>query len=778
MSTFAVLYLVDEAIFERNISCGIVSYSLEHAQHIYKRIIGHALDTFLPELAGYLGIQQHSAREITFSNGSFLRVDTTLRGGAYQLVLVSEYGKTCARNPLKAEEVVTGTLQSIPASGRVIIESTGEGNTGFYADMINQAVLESGNKLTALDYKLFFFPWYSESTYVLQDEVSYSVDLTDYFNKLEKDAGVRITQHQRNWYALQAKMLGDKMKQEFPSTVAEAFASSSDAYYFQALIEEAYADSRCLAISPYDPLQPVYVAMDIGVNDLTVLVFIQCVHGEIRVVDFYADSGKGVEFYCHFLQQEKRFLYHTIFLPHDARKRDGIVVDNTYEREFRKLFSHTETKFVVLKQTDKQILISNAKIKLSRCVFYLTKTKTLLEYLGKYRKKWSEMYGRYEDSPYHDISCFIGETLVETEHGLKRIDKIVVGDRVLTPTGYRYVRNVFQYKTKSLLKIKSDSADLICTSHHKIFSNKGIVTADSLRYNDQMITQEECEDWDRSLYRGKARELGFKDFFLSMSQEQRSILMATATPRINSDIGVEDHQYQTAEDHCIELCGSITREKSLPNMISTIWMMINRTMLSTTWNLSPTATTCPCTCLQKKEGFFQEKQYLKLSQPLRSGTHHPKGLSGIESTESMPLLKSRCWKRLVRFARKLTFLLGKTPQCVQTHAALNIEEILEKIPKSVNAISAMKNLSVSNIASKGTVLGVAELYSDIEIEVYDLEVEIDHCYFANGILVSNSHYADAFQYAMQAVTHIETVSSMKGALEKHKAVVEKRRFQI
>src|SRR5690606_20222853 len=83
MSTFAVLYLVDSVIFTENLAAGIVSYSLEHAQHIFKKIIGHAIDTFPEKLKAGLGIVQRSAREITFNNGSSLRVDTTLRGGSY-----------------------------------------------------------------------------------------------------------------------------------------------------------------------------------------------------------------------------------------------------------------------------------------------------------------------------------------------------------------------------------------------------------------------------------------------------------------------------------------------------------------------------------------------------------------------------------------------------------------------------------------------------------------------------------------------------------------------
>lgn len=404
MSTFAVIYLIDEVIWEPNVSAGIVSYSLEHAQHIFKRIIGHALDTFPDEYKPHLNILQRSAREITFANGSFLRVDTTLRGGAYQLVLVSEFGKTCARNPVKAEEVVTGTLQAVPINGRIIIESTGEGNDGYYVQMVTNAHQRGNENLSPLEYKLFFFPWYVESTYKMDQSVTYGTELTDYFDKIEKEGSLKISPQQRYWYAHQLSILGEKMKQEFPSTISEAFLSSSDAYYFQQCIERAYQTSRCLDHNPYDPIAHVYVAMDIGVNDLTVMAFFQIIHGEIRFIDYYEDKNKGVDFYARYLQQDKHYLYHTIFLPHDAAHRDGIVVENTYERDFRRLFAGTAVKFHVLPRTDKNLNIANAKLKFERCVFNMARVKPFLTQLGKYRKKWSEQYGKYEDTPYHDVS--------------------------------------------------------------------------------------------------------------------------------------------------------------------------------------------------------------------------------------------------------------------------------------------------------------------------------------------------------------------------------------
>ena len=446
MSTFAVLMLMDEVLFSENLAAGIVSYSLEHAQHIFKKIIGHALDTLPEEIKPLAGIVQRSAREITFNNGSSLRVDTTLRGGSYPLVLVSEFGKTCARNPQKAEEVITGTLQAVPANGRVIIESTGEGNEGYFAEMVTDAARRGNDNISSLEYFLFFYPWMDEPSYVLYDtDIKYDVTLTDYFNRIERETGRIITQPQRNWYAVQTKILGDKIKQEFPSTISEAFLASSDAFYFAESIGKAYNENRCLYTPLYDALLPVYVAMDIGVNDLTVMVFFQIAHGEVRVIDYYEDKNKGVDFYAKFLLQDKKFLYHTIFLPHDSTKRDPLDVSNTYERDFRRLFSGTNTHFHVLKRMDKQLSISHSKMMLDRCVFNVSRVKPFLDKVSKYRKTWNEAQGRYLEEPYHNeasnyADCFrylaqaVGH--LETAAGLKgALDK----HKQLTESRYKRV---------------------------------------------------------------------------------------------------------------------------------------------------------------------------------------------------------------------------------------------------------------------------------------------------------------------------------------------------
>ncbi len=814
MSTFAVLYLLDQAIWHKNLACGIVSYSLEHAQHIFKKIIGHAIDKFPTKYADSIQITQRSAREITFANGSSLRVDTTLRGGSYPLVLVSEFGKTCARNPQKAEEVITGTLQSVPRDGLVIIESTGEGNSGYFADMVMESSRRGNEKLSNIEYKLFFYSWLEEPSYRIEEKIDYDVTLTDYFNRIEKETGRIIDQQQRNWYALQNKLLGDKIKQEFPSTVSESFLTSSDAYYFAEAINEAYTSGRCLYSSLYDGLLPVFVAMDIGVNDLTVMVFFQVAHGEVRVIDYYEDKNKGVDFYAKFLLQDKKFLYHTIFLPHDSVKRDPLDTSNTYERDFQRLFSGTNTKFHVLKKMDKQLSISHAKNMISRCVFNASKVKPFLDHITKYRKKWSEQLGKYMEEPLHDIHCFIGETKVLIKDGEKRIDEIKIGDYVITPNGYKKVNRIYKYKTDNLINIKTSEFEIKCTSNHKIFTSKGLTNADSIMYNSYILTKKDENIWKKIGFIGKMKKLGFKDFFISMSQKQLSSLMEENIGLMNSDITEAEKGILFKEEY-----GNFTTEKSPKTIIFTTLMEIQKIMKYQISNVCQQVNISKCIKHLKEEKFLEKFfSILKHKQKQKSGEILRKVKSFIKIMEKNVLKIGQCWIKFAIYVKNLIDLNGLDLVYVHQIVGLKIEVYQEKImkqeyaycvPQNLNAINiikknyaqenvqieqdhlkekkqielnyvkyAEKNLTEKDILNSGHVLEVAELNLDIETDVYDIEVEDDHCYFANGILVSNSNHGDCFQYMTQAVAHLEVSVGLKGALEKHRKVIDERNRRV
>jgi hypothetical protein len=127
---------------------------------MFKRI-KFAYDSLPDELRSVCKATIDSARELRFSNGSSLRVGTSMRGSTFQYLHISEFGKLCAKFPEKAREVITGSLNTLSSGQYCFIESTAEGREGHFYDMCTQAraLQASDMKLTPLDFRFHFFPW-------------------------------------------------------------------------------------------------------------------------------------------------------------------------------------------------------------------------------------------------------------------------------------------------------------------------------------------------------------------------------------------------------------------------------------------------------------------------------------------------------------------------------------------------------------------------------------------------------------------------------------------
>jgi len=80
-----------------------------------------------------------------------------------------------------------------------------------------------GKPLTPLDYKFFFFPWWLDTTYSFEGDVSRSQEVDDYFKKLSKEHGIKLSEAQKNWYYLKKREKKEKIYKEYPSIYKEAF---------------------------------------------------------------------------------------------------------------------------------------------------------------------------------------------------------------------------------------------------------------------------------------------------------------------------------------------------------------------------------------------------------------------------------------------------------------------------------------------------------------------------------------------------------------------------
>lgn len=264
-------------------------------------------------------------RELKFANGSDIYSGASLRGGTLDMLWLTEFGSTACHHPSKAAEILSGAFNTVPSDGFLFNESTHEGGrTGLNYDIMKGALDLMGKRLSEVQWKFFFFPWFEDSGYVLTGE-GYDVLDEDraYFAELE-EKGIRLTQGQKVWYSHMKQTQGDLMKQEYPSTPEEALWPHVTGAIYGTAMHKLRAQGRVGVKFPVEPGYPLVSAWDLGINDATAIWAAQVVGYELRWRKFYQSSGKELAEYAEVIRAWERelgvsFSYH--LLPHDGTRR-------------------------------------------------------------------------------------------------------------------------------------------------------------------------------------------------------------------------------------------------------------------------------------------------------------------------------------------------------------------------------------------------------------------------------------------------------------------------
>lgn len=175
-TTLIQIVMLDECLFRPNTSAGVIAHNRDDAEAFFNDKIKFAYEAIDKDYVDFGLIptaSQDNARQLVFSNGSSIRVGTSLRSGTFQMLHISEYGKLCAKYPEKAKEVKTGALNTVHSGGYIWIESTAEGQEGDFKEKCDEAraKAQSGTPLTPMDYKFHFFPWWKHPAYSLSEDV-------------------------------------------------------------------------------------------------------------------------------------------------------------------------------------------------------------------------------------------------------------------------------------------------------------------------------------------------------------------------------------------------------------------------------------------------------------------------------------------------------------------------------------------------------------------------------------------------------------------------------
>lgn len=396
ISTFYLISYFDDAIIIPDLNIGLLAQGKNESATLLKRV-NLAYNNLHPSVAKLIGLGKTTDKteEQGYLTNSTMFIRTSFRSTTLHRLHISEYAKICKSSPDKAEEVKTGTLQAIAPGNSVVIESTAEGDNDFKRTWDN-AVAWTG----PLDGKSFypvFLSWLDDPDCVSSTEIEPSQSEQQYFDKLEEETGVTLTKKQKNFWIIQHRELGEKIFQEYPATPEEAFQKTTSGSYYASLFNTWVRHKKRLVKGLWDHNLPVFVSIDLGIDDTFVLVYFQYYSGRYRIIDEYYNSGEGLEHYAaHMLNSP--YNIKLVFCPHDIRVRE---LGNGGKTRLARFHELGITNTVVLPNSSvadgiEQLrsLIPNLWVD-ERCTY-------LIGCFDNYSKAWNDKMQVWSNNPLHD----------------------------------------------------------------------------------------------------------------------------------------------------------------------------------------------------------------------------------------------------------------------------------------------------------------------------------------------------------------------------------------
>jgi hypothetical protein len=325
--------------------------------------------------------------------------------------------------------------------------------------------------------------------------------------------------------------------------------------------------------------------------------------------------------------------------------------------------------------------------------------------------------------------CFVAGTMVLTPSGEVPIESINVGDVVSTPVGNRVVIKNWESTTTSLTTVDfSNGRSITGKGSHKIFTwDEGWVRLDSLSLDNTIESVSIIKGLKWSLWNllsTKKKNFGFK----------RQV-----------DISSLDGKIQMSDFYTDE--SGLTRlVKFLKDITYTIKMAIGVTTQSPILNASMALNTDVNICFN--DGKMMNKQSLSTKDLMQqekqqsNGTHHQKGLHGTVRMENKHGTKENLPNALAKSVAACSPASSLQKQnFAQSHARKRT--LIKNTHQKASAATARLNLLLTNIGLKSVALETAPISCEVsETKVYNLTLDEDNVYYANGILVANC--ADAF----------------------------------
>lgn len=200
-------------------------------------------------------------------------------------------------------------------------------------------------------------------------------------------------------------LTADELRDAQKAMTADEYAQEYECSFEAAVKGAVFSRELILARSkgqvtrvPYDPAMPVDTDWDLGIGDATAIWFSQTLYtGEIRLIDYYENTGRGLEHYKQVLN-DRGYTYGVHWAPHDIQVRE-LGSGNSRLQAAHALGLHFQIAPRVEHLEDG---IHAARLLFPRCWFDAEHCRQGLEALQHYRWDYNQRIHEFKPVPIHD----------------------------------------------------------------------------------------------------------------------------------------------------------------------------------------------------------------------------------------------------------------------------------------------------------------------------------------------------------------------------------------
>jgi hypothetical protein len=391
---------LDDALFQGNFISTMIFHTKQAAEDAFRNKISLAWENLPEDIKNMCNVSTDKSGELRFKQEdgvySSIACSTSGRSNTFSRAHISEFGKMAATEPSKAYEVITGTFSAVPAHGRIDIESTAEGGEGLFYEMYQKALGNDTDEFDILylegaDWKPFFFNWtYDDEGIGKLEEQLKRKEMKDpdatkkILAQVDPDVIKYAKTHKLTdlqtifyWRELQSKALPlsqawKVVKQEYPTTVEEAFDASDNKLFDSEKVNELKENSitgdkvkSWTYFKPYKPNHAYGIGVDVaeGVGqDSSAIVVLDFTKPKAEVVATYESNKIAPDILAYEVRNIARE-YGNPIVAIERNNYGGGVTLNEIKSLYRNLYTTIRTDKLTNEQTDKLGWETNSKTK-------------------------------------------------------------------------------------------------------------------------------------------------------------------------------------------------------------------------------------------------------------------------------------------------------------------------------------------------------------------------------------------------------------------------------